>query len=648
MAALRLSFESLMTGQHIKQIPEVITTIAVISLDEFVGINMDSMYALSIVKPEGKRNDIMTLLTFLSKTSSKIGGLTMKKYILRPSCNIDVINERLDTVEFIVNEMGSKSLNTVPTRLTFCLQCISNITKTLQCLRMGNFDPSIWKQLRKYSINVLKINEIIEMNHRLIEFPAFARYASLCDTQLARKVHCKLDEILDFDSDPNDVSIKPGVDVSLDECLLQYSRMEITLDKVALSISNQMGMPILIGYFPQMGYLAFSEEGEISVNGFELIFKTGNTAYYKTPQMIEMDNKFGDIALIIGDKQSEILFQLKERIMPLTDNFIQLYPIIGEIDVLVTFAKVSFNNKFCKPKMTVNEDLEIEDGFNPLIQVKDYIPNSFTMEKNKVFVLTGPNFSGKSTLLVQIGIIVFLCHIGCFVPANRAQIGIVNSILTRIASLETVSRNQSTFMRDCVQMGKCINKLKPRSLVLIDEFGKGTDIIDGQAMLSSVINYYTDAITDSNFSPRVFIATHMIEIFKSGFVDESKISHYQMAVVTTKNIRTPSTAVMYLYRLKEGVSNNSLGIYCMEKSGVDTETVKRAMEIQENLSRKNILNYGVKGSAIESAIAKILEIGLAERVREENISINNKTIRSFAASIRYEIRLILMEVQNKS
>lgn len=639
MAAFGLYLESLMTTQNIRQISDVISVIDVVSLNGMLNIDRDSMYSLSIIKMDGQANEMRTLSTLLNKTSSKIGRLTINNYLMRPMCDIDVINERLNTVECILKELGSKGNNTIPQQITFCLQCISDINRTLQCLRMGNFDPNIWKQLRNYSINVRKIKNLIELSGELMKSPVFAKYVNICDDQLAQKIQEKLDEMLDFETDLNDVSIKQGIDLKLDEYLSQYSRLEITLNKVAQSISSQMGMTILIGYFPQMGYIAFSEDGEISVDKFELIFKTGNTAYYKTPQMIEMDNKFGDIALIVGDKQSEILYELKEKVIPLTNNFVQLYPIIGEIDALITFGKVAFNNKFCKPQMTLGSDLEIQEGFNPLLDVKNCISNPFEMDIGKVCIMTGPNFSGKSTMLIQIGIIVFLSHIGCFVPASSAKIGIVESILTRIATLETVSRNQSTFMRDCVQMGKCINKLKTKSLVLIDEFGKGTDIIDGQAMLASVIRHYIYIIESKKYSPRVFIATHMIEIFKNGLVREDMISHYQMKVLADESHNGGNLAtVTYLYQLVAGMCRNSFGIYCMEKNGIDVEIVKRAKDIQQNLNTKNPINCKKDVSLIESTAQQILEIEIAERIEKKKV---NKTIGGFAASIRSEIRHIL-------
>lgn len=608
MASFGLWIESLMEIQNVKKIPEILTCINMVALNEYMSADRDTLHSLAIIKPHGQKMEQKTLSDILCKTTCSAGLATMRTWIMQPSCNIETINDRLNTVDCILR--ARKDTIGAPSLIRHCLQNIRNIHSTLQSLRMGNFGPNIWRHLRDYATKAQKMNDIITSHIELMKCSAFAGYANVYHAQAVQQLKEQIETVLDFDVNSKNVSIKHGFDKDLDHYLARYEQLETTLESIAEEMTELMGTPILIGYFPQMGYLAFSEKGEITRPEFELVFTMDSVAYHKTPQMRDMDRSFGDIALLVTDKQSEILFALKERVMPLTKTLAELYPFIGEIDALLTFSRVALANKMCKPEMTACTDLEIVDGFNPLVDAKKYVRNTYQFANNKVNVLTGPNFSGKSTLLVQTGLIVFLSHMGCYVPANSAKIGVVDKLLTRLASLETVSRNQSTFMRDCVQMGKCINKLSSKSLVLVDEFGKGTDPIDGQAMLSSVIHYYTTL----SFTPRVFIATHMVEVFKNGLVDKSKLSHFQMEVVVEKDPTSFCVSGSYKYKVKPGMCTDSFGILCMEKSGVDTDTVARAVEIHKMLTKNVPLSSTTRKLQLETAVELLLEMELAERI----------------------------------
>ncbi|GMF04018.1 unnamed protein product [Ambrosiozyma monospora] len=148
---------------------------------------------------------------------------------------------------------------------------------------------------------------------------------------------------------------------------------------------------------------------------------------------------------------------------------------------MVVFAMVSHEHDFKRPEIVDSSVIDVQNAGDPLSS--DHIPNNFTLNE-KIMILTGPNYSGKSTLLLKVGLLVFLSHIGCFIPGT-GKIGLTNRILTRMNSRESVGKLQSTFMRDSMQMARCLSRCTPKSLILMDEFGKGTDVIDGPALLSA-------------------------------------------------------------------------------------------------------------------------------------------------------------------
>ncbi|GMM30170.1 MutS family protein [Martiniozyma asiatica (nom. inval.)] len=604
------------------------------------------MYSLNIINLNTCKEK-KTLYGLLGKTSSKIGTFTLKSYIMRPLSNLAKIVERLNTVEQIVNEMGRASNMTLPLNLMNCLHGISDIRRIAASLRIGNFKPLIWKNLRKYVINIIEIEKIINSS-TLKECPLFEKYLQLVDVPIAIEIQRILENVLDFDSNPNDISIKAGVDPELDRYIQMYSQMENILESVANDLSNEVGIAISIGYFPQMGYLAFIDDEELSIDSYELIFKTDTSYYYKCPQMTELDDQFGDISSIVDDIQSTVLQNLKDSIIDHLISLERVYSTLGEIDVILAFGKVAFDFGFCKPKMTESTCLELKEASNPLTNVENYISSTFNFVQNKVSIITGPNYSGKSTFLNMVGLIIFMAQIGSFVPCKSAHIGIVDSILTRINTFDTSFSLKSTFFKDCIQMGKCITSITSSSLIIIDEFGKGTDVIEGYALLASVLKYFTNIVKESRSGkcPRIILCTHMIEIFKRKLVDfDDFLIHSQMKVIASDNVSVKDSKITYLYQLASGMSADSLGLYCMKKSGVDEETVRRAADIRRQIDREEFLvlgntnDYQKESEKIEKILESIFNLNIADRLDKVNVDDSHELI-ALSSAVRSQIREI--------
>lgn len=200
--------------------------------------------------------------------------------------------------------------------------------------------------------------------------------------------------------------------------------------------------------------------------------------------------------------------------------------------------------------------------------VDAFIPNDCHMGEIKSMIITGANSSGKSVYMKQIGLIVFMAQIGCFVPANEAVIGIVDGIYTRIRTRESVSSDESSFAIDLRQIDKALDAATPKSLILIDEFGKGTLAVDGASLLVGVIRYLCET---SN--PRCVIVTHMHEIFAANLIQDLPIGLFSMQLYIEKG------RVCFLYHLKEGISDDSGGIECAIRAGLPPELVQRCQKL---------------------------------------------------------------------
>ena len=278
----------------------------------------------------------------------------------------------------------------------------------------------------------------------------------------------------------------------------------------------------------------------------------------------------------------------------------------GELDSLVALAMGAQKYGFVQPQMTAKNVIRIEGGRHPLqeLTVPAYIANSCFLvggrddevdgedlisppqnsaaaeedtESPSMLIMTGPNYSGKSVYLKQNALIVYMAHIGSYVPAERAMIGVTDKILTRIATRESVSRNQSAFMIDLQQVALSMNLATRRSLIVIDEFGKGTNSIDGAGLACGVLEYFLSLGPNR---PKVLGATHFHEIFENGFLGERpELSFGHMEVRVDSNTNVVEDQITYLYTFASGRSTSSFGTCCALMNGIDPGIVERADEL---------------------------------------------------------------------
>lgn len=421
----------------------------------------------------------------------------------------------------------------------------------------------------------------------------------------------------------------PGISAELDELKRNYDGLESFLNEVAAHLITeipewaQQYVKNCI-FYPQIGFLTVvsldpetgrgSYEGEGLVDDlWERMFVTDGDIYYKNRRMKELDGHYGDLycmivgklpilflrydplTLAITDKEIEIIYELGVRILEYEEALNEASDLCGELDSLLALALGADKYKLTAPQLTSTNMIQIEGGRNLLqeLVVPSFIPNGTLLlggsgsgaedetivsdvmgDVPNLLVVTGPNHSGKSVYLKQVALVVYLAHIGSFVPAEQACIGLTDRILTRIATRESVSRNESAFAIDLKQAAFSVNFATRRSLILVDEFGKGTNAMDGAGLVTALLDHFANL---GDEAPKVLAATHFHEIFENNFLQSSpRLAFAHMDVRVDLEADNVDDQVTYLFRLRPGRSTSSFGSRCAAMNGVDAAVVERA------------------------------------------------------------------------
>ncbi|KAI8687925.1 DNA-MISMATCH-REPAIR-2 domain-containing protein [Fusarium keratoplasticum] len=325
-------------------------------------------------------------------------------------------------------------------------------------------------------------------------------------------------------------------------------------------------------------------------------------ACYKNAHMCELDQEYGDLHGQLADREVEIIHDLANRILEHEEILILASDRCGEFDAIHALALGAEKYNWRAPTVVDDNVIHIKGGRHPLqeLVVPAFVPNDCHLasgpvdqahpeeDSSRALILTGPNHSGKSVYLKQVAIIVYLAHIGSFVPASQATIGLTDKILTCISPRESMSGGESAFARDMKQAALSTRTSTSRSLVLVDEFGKGTNGDDGSGLLAALLDHFLLLNQDC---PRLLVATHFHEIFEGGYLSRHeggfRLAH--MDVRVDWDAAQTEDQVTYLFTLAFGHSTSSFGGRCAALNGVPSAVVERAESIAQLLARNEDL-----------------------------------------------------------
>lgn len=320
------------------------------------------------------------------------------------------------------------------------------------------------------------------------------------------------------------------------------------------------------------------EASDFEIEGLDFMFLSQEKLHYRSTRTKELDALLGDLHCEIRDQETLLMHQLQCQVLARAAVLTQVLDLASRLDVLLALASAARDYGYSRPRYCPQlHGVRIQNGRHPLMELctRAFVPNSAECggDTGRVKVITGPNSSGKSIYLKQVGLITFMALVGSFVPAEEAEIGAVDAIFTRIHSCESISLGLSTFMIDLNQVAKAVNNATKQSLVLIDEFGKGTNTVDGLALLAAVIRHW---LALGPTCPHIFVATNFLSLVQLQLLPQGPLVQY-LAMETCEE----GDDLVFFYQVCEGVAGASHASHTATQAGLPDRLTARAKEVSD-------------------------------------------------------------------
>lgn len=522
--------------------------------------------------------DAATLMEVIDKTISPMGSRLLKRWIVLPLKEKQPIYERLDIVEYLIRNAE------LADALSKNFKQIGDLERLISKVAVRRVSPREVVQLKQALFAIEEVKQICEKS----ESKAIQKIGDRLN--LCRHIREKIDR--EIKPEPPALVQKGNViQVGVSEELDEYRRLVNSGKDYLVEIRkreiDRTGIPSLkIGYNNVFGYyleVTNTHKAKVPEEWHRKQTLT-NSERYITEELKEYEEKI----LNAEEKIQELETRLYEELVTILNDYVQPVQLnaslIAHLDCLLSFALISSENDYCKPKINDTYVIDIKAGRHPVIEKQlpvgeQYIANDVFLdtEKQQIIILTGPNMSGKSALLRQTALIVLMAQMGCFVPAEAAKIGIVDKIFTRVGASDNISSGESTFMVEMNETASILNNISNRSLILLDEIGRGTSTYDGISIAWAIAEFLHG---HPLFKPKVLFATHYHELNEMA-ASMPRIKNYHISIKDIQN------KIIFLRKLKEGGSEHSFGIHVAKMSGIPSTVIDRANQLLEQLEKSH-------------------------------------------------------------
>ena len=555
-----------------------------INKSKYVWLDRFTIKSLELTQP--LHPDSVTLLDILNKTLTPMGSRLLRKWIVFPLKNKTKINHRLDIVQTLVNNRELQEI------LVKHLDQIGDLERIVGKLVTGKINPRELLQLNKSLSQISPIKKIIS-DHKV--FNPLHDLLNICE-KLIDKLSFEIDENTPILIHNGGVIAK-GVNQELDELRkISGSGKEILNDIknreiIATGITSlKISYNKVFGYYLEVSNTHKDKAPQSWIRKQTLV----NAERYITEELKMYEDKIltaeSQIQILETNIFSDIILFAQSYIDAIQQNA----KIIATLDCLSCFAQIAISHQYTKPTIIETDVLDIKGGRHPIIE--QHLPSGETYVTNDIFInndeqqimiITGPNMAGKSALLRQTALITLMAQIGCFVPAQKATIGIVDKIFTRVGASDNLSKGESTFMVEMNETASILNNLSNHSLILMDEIGRGTSTYDGLSIAWSILEFIHN---HPKFRAKTLFATHYHEL-NSLAEDFPRIKNFNV------HVKEIDKKVLFMRKLKAGGCEHSFGIHVAQMAGMPSQVISRATQILkylENIKQKNKKNISFK------------------------------------------------------
>lgn len=594
-------------------------------LDQFTFRNLELIETLRGGKEKG------SLLWVLDQTHTPMGARMLKSWVEYPLVQREDIEERLEKVDiFYRNHRLSRELSSVLKEIhdieRICTKLIYDSSKHQDLIKLKHSLAALPMMKSLLSENGLgelsEESEDFEDLHRLID-----QAIEEPEDYKAKNLH-----IIRSSYHPGLRELRNIIEHSSD-IILQIEQRE--REKTGIK-TLKIGYNKVFGYYIEITKAGLKNLKELPV-GYIRKQTLASSERYINEELKTLEEKILSAKEEADALEQSLYAQVKERVRNRSKSLMQLAKTIGKIDCFHSLARVAFENGYSRPLISEDEELMIVGGRHPVVEKmlpqENFIPNDSRIEKNKIHIITGPNMAGKSTYMRQLALIVLMAHMGSFVPCVKAKIGLIDKVFTRVGASDDLSRGQSTFMVEMSEVSNILKNATSKSLIILDEIGRGTSTYDGMSIAYSIIEYLQEKI-----KAKALVSTHYHEI-TSLEEKHSSIENYCMAVEEEKG------DIRFLRKVIPGKSDKSYGIHVAKLADLPDEVIDKAYKILCKLEKDHTVKLRDSFGMIElyDEAERASQLSFDQMAHQEvfdlirNIDLNDTTPMK-ALNFLYEIK----------
>lgn len=594
---------------------------------------------LELIHSLWEKGKNFTLYNIFNHTHTPMGARLLRKFILHPLTDIKKINNRLNIVQKFKDDIFLRS------ELREVLKLVGDLERFINKISYsGRTNARDLINIKNSLENIPKVRELL-INADIPEISEFV------DNIKSFNEIKNLIEISIMESPPLTIRegniIKNGYNKEIDELrdVLNNGKKYVLKYEESQKKRWNLSSGLKVGYNNILGYYI-----EITLRTMQIISKIPeeyieratlkNAKRFTTNELKELEEKIVNAEEKVNDLEYEFFTQIREKVEHETEKILETARNIAAVDVLACFAEIAEKYNYCRPIINNELEIVIKEGRHPVVEQMDitekFIPNDcyLNYDTDQLLIITGPNMAGKSTYLRQVALICLIAQIGCFVPAKSATIGIIDQIFTRIGASDDLARKLSTFMIEMTETAKILNYATLRSLIIIDELGRGTSTSDGQSIAMATLEKLNQLKIKTLFS------THYHQLTE---IDFPGIKNFHLDI-----IENDDGTINFVRKLKPGSTDKSYGIHVAKLAGIPDEVIIRSFEILEQIESKDPFRTKIRENGNSTSSGKHYDKIINEKkVELENLNSELENLKKALDTIHEDLYIKERELEQK-